>query len=184
MISCLLSHVSCLLSSIFCILSTVFCFLPSVYCLVCLQFTIRIYPVFIRLKGIIWACIRFLMISTGFWKCQSGFVSNGTEYLKCYSFYTERNYSFSYKFLFGRIIRIRLKPTSEAISSLLQLFHHCSSCSYEITSAAMLNGKNCHHVALPQAACKCFLKILLLLNPWRENEKWCDYAAAWLNSSC
>ena len=111
MISCLLSHVSSLLSSIFCILSTVFCFLSSIYCLVCLQFTIRIYPVFIRFKGIIWASIRFLMISTGFWKCQSGFVSNGTEYLKCYSFYTERNYSFSYKFLFGRIIRIRSKPT-------------------------------------------------------------------------
>ena len=82
-----------------------------VYCLVCLQFTIRIYPVFIRFKGIIRACIRFLMILTGFWKCQSGFVLNGTEYLKYYLFYTETNYLFSYKFLFGRIIRIRLKPT-------------------------------------------------------------------------
>ena len=59
--------------------------------------------------------IRFLMISTGFSKYQSGFVSNGTEYLKCYSFHTERNYSFSYKFLFGRIIRIPLKPRVETL---------------------------------------------------------------------
>ena len=51
------------------------------------------------------------MISTGFLKYQSGFVSNGTEYLKCYSSHTERNYSFSYKFIFGRIICIRLKPS-------------------------------------------------------------------------
>ena len=90
-----------------------------IYTVICLWFTVMFVFILLfgsirflsGLKGIIGACIRFLMISTGFWKCQSGFVWNGTEYLNCYSFYTEPNYSFSYKFLFGRIICIRLKPT-------------------------------------------------------------------------
>ena len=89
---CPLSTVYFPLPTVFCPLYFVFCPLDLVFfllaCVYCLQLTNRIYSVFIRFKGIIWVSIRFLMISTGFSNYQSGFVSNGTECLKWYSFHT------------------------------------------------------------------------------------------------